>query len=256
MLALCDQLAADIVDKHSQRGVFRRFAATDCGYDVVLYLDADILVLRSLAPAFDAVESSGHPWVFTDITPNSVYATSSAHEAARALGGGRAWNAGSFFTVSSPGLLEEMTSESRREALVRAGLKLEGCADQSFLNWWLDRSTHHGMLLSELDGSAHTWAGHAMRMQSGTWTLATPGHTLAGMPMPFVHWAGTLAPSFFMPHASMWWRARLRADRRWPDGAALRSLLAGSLRRLPSEARASMRTKVGRRLRAFRRAQA
>jgi hypothetical protein len=190
----------------------RKFCAFWGPYERFLFLDADIVVLRSLAPYFAAFRSASGDFMYfwTDLT--RVYRPPLLHEMVSAHG------AVGFQTGVFMGRTGTLTESRLESLLAQAQPRRDEFVDileQTFLNYTVDVAGLRKVSAREAAANVvDAWAGMRLRRTRDGLVLAdsrTPAER--GRPVTLIHWGGyRLGP--FMPYRRIFLAYRMRNEPR------------------------------------------
>lgn len=191
--------------------VFRKLAVFLLGVDTVLFVDADIVVLKPVETIFEAFEGSGYDFLFADSDVDRVYADAGYRE--RMVSDFAAKGANTGFWVARGDLF----SLPELERLVDVAQAVKGHFDprtmeQPFLNYCLDvtRARYDHLSLVLKDFPTCSWGALQARRCGQQWCCSEQ-YNIASVPLSMMHWAG-LGMGWQMPNRAVFLEA-LRADR-------------------------------------------
>jgi hypothetical protein len=207
MLAEMDALGVDYFGQTGPRShVMRKFCAWK-SYDTFLYLDADIVVLRDLAPYFEAFERTGADFAHFACDMVQVYREGPLRERMIADHDSAGFNSGAFLARR-----DQLDAAKVRSLAAETGPLRPEFVDnleQTLINYCVDvaglRKADANDLVPDLAA-----AGALMRLvgSGDDLTLSDRRVTYSGRKVSLIHWAGYELSSL-MPYRRTFLRYRL-----------------------------------------------
>lgn len=191
--------------------VFRKLAVFLVGIDTVLFVDADIVLLKPVEPIFDAIEDSEYDFLFADSDVERVYSDAGyrqkmVHDFAAKGANTGFWAArGGLFTLADFERLADSAEQVKCHFDPRT-------MEQPFLNYCLDVTQARYDHLSRVikDFPKCSWAALPARRCGKEW-FCSEQYNDSSVPLHMMHWAG-LGMGWEMPNRSIF-LAALRSDR-------------------------------------------
>jgi hypothetical protein len=187
--------------------IMRKFCAFWAAYQTFLFLDADIVVLCSLKPYFDAFERSKGDFMYFATDVANVYRPGPVRERFVRDYATAGFNSGTFLSRRGALSLPQVARLVDESAAVRSGFVDN--LEQSFLNFSVDTAR-----LSKINASDAVrelvCAGALMRIRrgGGAFRLADARMAETGRDVSMIHWAGYRC-SPFMPYRTVFLDYRL-----------------------------------------------
>jgi hypothetical protein len=224
---LCRRLGVDLlpaeqftdVDRLSRHlwpegtvGLLRRLGVFWGPYEHFIYLDADVLAVQPVEPLLAAVQAHEQHVLYLDGNLDEVYKPGPLRAEMVTTHAARGMNAGVF--GGARGVLT-IGGAQRIAADFTANMdQMIPLADQTFLNYLLDRSDVRCLAFADVLDVCGGWAGHGYHRHGHQWvqTPLSPTQTPAGR-LVLLHWAGLrLTPR--MPYYRLWLTCRVPHGRR------------------------------------------
>ena len=191
-------------------GHFRRYAAFSGPAKTFAYIDADAIVLRSLATVLDTLPVRRERILFDAWHPDYCY-RGELRQRMESAYPARGYNSGIFYSSHGAVTVEDLAAAASE--LARLGADLSGLYEQPVFNYVIDTMRIQAAALSDHDHIGTGWAGREIRKTGSDFIVDSPGAGDHGYPIFTLHWAGTARPSRRMPHRRLWLRYRKLARR-------------------------------------------
>jgi len=183
-------------------GLMRRFSSFWGPYEHFIYLDADVVAVQSVRPLLGAVERYSPHVLYLDANLDEVYKPGPLRAKMVTEHNARGINAGVFGGTRGVLSLDVVQGFFDEYATV-AGDTIP-LADQTYLNYVLDRLGVACLAFTDVLDVSGGWAGHRYHTEDGALIASrlAPSQTRAA-PVALLHWAGfALTPA--MPHFRLW----------------------------------------------------